>query len=139
MWNSTLKDVKRRTSSLRILLLLVVVIGAAGAYFLRPSVLLSRTPKCVFALAEEPAFLTEDTAVSKARETLDRAGLNANAWQPVASSLTTAPNGERDQFLARSSENPNVGHVIFKSGTKMRVVNIRLVGKRMTCFTYVPR
>lgn len=120
-------------------MLLLVGLVAGGAYFLRPSVLFSITPKCVFELSAEPKFLSEDVAMTKARDTLDRAGLDAKTWQPMASGDTTAPDGRRDLFLKRSSENPNAGHIIFTKGSNVRVANIELVGKRVTCYTYVPR
>ena len=87
-----------------------------------------------FPVTEQAAFLTEQTALEAARETLVRDGLDAAAWSVHPSGRSTAPDGRPDEFLSRNRDNPNLGTVRFRNGERAdRFVSVELVGDRLVC------
>jgi hypothetical protein len=97
------------------------------------------SPDYVFELSQAPEVLTEDFALTKARETLTQAGFNGAAWMPREYDRTSAPGGDGDRFLKRSSDTPLRGIIIFSDGKAQRVVSISLEGSRVTCGIYHPK
>lgn len=85
-------------------------------------------------LSEQPAFLTEETALSAARATLDSDGLDPAVWSVRPDGRTSAPDGRRDEFLSRNALNPNQGSVRFSDDAgRDRFVSVELVGDRLVC------
>lgn len=91
-------------------------------------------PPHTFVLAEQPAFLTEELALAKAREALAREVSDAEAWAPVPDDRTAAPDGRRDEYLSRNGTNPNQGSFVFRGpGKRSRGMSVELVGDRVVC------
>lgn len=111
--------------------LLVVGVGWLGlSTFERAMV----GPRHEFALADRPAFLTEELAVAKAREAMALDVPDPAAWVLASDGRTTAPDGRRDEFMARDGINPNQGMVVFRGpGGQSRGVSVELVGGRVVC------
>ena len=111
--------------------LLVVGVGWLGlSTFERAMV----GPRHEFALADRPAFLTEELAVAKAREAMALDVPDPAAWVLASDGRTTAPDGRRDEFMARDGINPNQGMVVFRGpGGQSRGVLVELVGGRVVC------
>ena len=111
--------------------LLVVGVGWLGlSTFERAMV----GPRHEFALADRPAFLTEELAVANAREAMALDVPDPAAWVLASDGRTTAPDGRRDEFMARDGINPNQGMVVFRGpGGQSRGVLVELVGGRVVC------
>src|SRR5262245_16518594 len=77
-------------------------------------------PRHEFPLTERPAFLTEELALTMAREALARDGFDPAEWQVRLDNRTSAPDGRRDQFLSRNTINPNQGSIVFEGPTNRR-------------------
>jgi hypothetical protein len=91
-------------------------------------------PKYIFQLSEKPAFLAEELALSKARETLMRDGLDSAAWHPVPDNRTRAPDGRIDAFMARNTVNSNRATFMFtNSSLSARFVSVTLEGNKLIC------
>ena len=80
----------------------------------------------VVALPDSPKFLTEETALSAARVTLDLDRLWRTNWHLVPDDRTAAPDGRRDAFLTRNTANPNRGVIMFTNGASTRFVSVEL-------------
>ena len=78
------------------------------------------------ALPDSPEFLSEETALSAAQGALDMVRLWRTNWYPVPDDRTAAPDGRRDQFLARNPGNPNRGVIAFTIGASTRFVSVEL-------------
>jgi hypothetical protein len=78
------------------------------------------------ALPDSPQFLTEDTALSVAQGALDMVRLWRTNWYAVPDDRTYAPDGRRDQFLARNAVNPNRGTIAFTNGPITYFVSIEV-------------
>jgi hypothetical protein len=130
--------VKKRTI---ILLAVVVLAGVAAVPCLIHRWVQSRVgPQHVFQLSEQPAFLTEELALAKARETLARDGLNASVWQPQRDGRTTAPDGRTDEFAARNTIDSNrVVFVFTSSSARTRFVSVELDRSRVVCQTSIAK
>jgi len=103
-------------------------------------------PEHIFLIQSAPAFLTEELAVSKARETLVQEGYNPGEWQlvPVANVEYHPPdhpyiphkaqdgttNKYFDSFYPWRSD---AGRVYFKNGKRLRTYDVRLHGNRVIC------
>jgi hypothetical protein len=57
----------------------------------------------IFEVAAQPRFLTEELALTKARETLKREGCSPGDWQPQLARITTASDGRTDEFMSRDT------------------------------------
>ena len=91
-------------------------------------------PKYIFQLSETPAFLAEELALSKARETLMRDGLDNAAWHPVPDNRTRAPDGRIDVLVARNTVNSNQVTFVFTNGSlSTRFVSVTLEGNKLIC------
>lgn len=111
-------------------LLVVGVVRLALSAFERAMV----GPQHEFALSDRPPFLTEELAVAKAREAMARDVPDPAAWVLATDGRTTAPDGRRDEFMARNVINPNQGMVVFRGpGGQSRGVSVELVGDRVVC------
>lgn len=123
---------KKRTI---ILLAIVLLAGVASVpYLIHRSVQSRIGPQHVFQLSEQPAFLTEELALAKARETLTRDGLDASVWQPQRDGRTIAPDGRADEFAARNTIDSN--RVVFaftSSAAQTRFVSVELAGSQVIC------
>ena len=129
---------KKRT----IILLAVVVLAGVAAvpHLIHRSVQSRVGPQHVFQLSEQPAFLTEELALAKARETLARDGLNASVWQPQRDGRTTAPDGRTDEFAARNTIDSNrVVFVFTSSSARTRFVSVELDRSRVVCQTSIAK
>lgn len=122
-----------------ILLAVVLLAGVAAVpYLVHHSVQSRIGAKYVFQLSERPAFLTEELALAKARETLMRDGLDASVWQPQRDGRTTAPDGRTDEFAARNTIDSN--RVVFaftSSATQTRFVSVELAGNQVICLSSI--
>jgi len=90
-------------------------------------------PRHEFALADRPAFLTEQVALAKAREALALDGLDPTEWQAHPDERTTAPDGSRDEYLSRNGLNPNQGSLAFRGPGGQRFLSVELAGDRIIC------
>ena len=80
----------------------------------------------VVALPDTPEFLSEDTALSVARGALTFDRLDSASWHPMRDDRTAAPDGRKDQFMARNSINPNRGVFTFTNGDSTRFISVEL-------------
>jgi hypothetical protein len=80
----------------------------------------------VVALADSPSFLNEETALSAARAILDLNRLWRTNWYPVPDDRTAAPDGRRDEFLARNTAIPNRGVIAFTNAARTCFVSVEL-------------
>ena len=78
------------------------------------------------ALPDSPEFLTDETALSVAQGALDMVRLWRTNWYPVPDDRTAAPDGRRDQFLARNTGNPKRGVIAFTNGATTCFVSIEV-------------
>jgi hypothetical protein len=93
-------------------------------------------PEHVYEISNRPSFLTEKLAMNKARETLKLDGLDNTAWQPMPDGRTKAPDGHKDNFLARNAKTPNRGVIMFtnlNADVPARFVSTELNGTRLVC------
>jgi hypothetical protein len=91
-------------------------------------------PKHEFELADRPAFLTEDLAMLKARETLQRDVPDAALWEARPDDRSAAPDGRQDKYLCRNTVNPNQGRIKFRGpNDQYRYVRIELLADRIVC------
>ena len=79
-----------------------------------------------FALPDSPDFLTDETALTVAQGALDMVRLWRTNWYPVPDDRTAAPDGRRDQFLARNTGNPNRCVIAFTNGPSSCFVSIEV-------------
>ena len=142
-------DVRR---TINVLLLLSIALFTNGCVFLLyKSVQQDRAIAAMhgkkYTYKEKPAplFLSEELALTKARQTLAREGFNTNEWKLVlASNPAMAPDGSRDRYFARMrfpGQNPARGMVQFRNGDLRRKFDVRLDGDRIIChllFTGTP-
>jgi hypothetical protein len=93
------------------------------------------TPQHIYTIHPAPAFLTEELALEKARETLARDGYDLENWQlkRTDSPKRKAPDGRRDKYLERFTFRSHAGHVHFGKGTATRTYHVWLDGDRVTC------
>lgn len=127
---------KRRYALLLVLTVLVAV-PVGFLYLVDRHLRAGVGPDHTFQLPYRAAFLTEELALVKARDALDRDGLGAAAWTPVGDRRSTAPDGRPDEFMARNQTNPNRGVFRFRRGPReTRFVSVELHGDRVVCQTY---
>jgi hypothetical protein len=122
----------RRCIWLPVLVLLIAcaVVLLAIAKFQRAMV----GPPHEFALDDRPAFLYEQLALDKARETLALDGFDPAAWQAHPDGRTAAPDGRQDEYFSRNTINSNMGSVLFQGpGNRVRFVSVELAGDRVIC------
>jgi hypothetical protein len=124
--------VKKRTL---ILLAAVLLAGVAAIpYLVHRSVQSRIGPEHSFELSESPAFLAEELALAKARETMRRDGFDLATWQLRRDGRTTAPDGRIDEFAARNTINSNRVVFAFTNGSaSTRFVSVELAGIRVIC------
>ena len=80
----------------------------------------------VAALPDTPGFMSEETALGIARQALTFDRLDSTSWHPVHDDRTAAPDGRRDEFLARNIANPNRGVITFTNQAGTRFVSVEL-------------
>jgi hypothetical protein len=91
-------------------------------------------PRREFVLSDRPPFLTDELALTKARETLALDVPDPTAWRAHPDNRTAAPDGRRDEYLSRNGLNPNLGTVVFRGpGGQSRFVSVELVGDKVVC------
>ncbi len=92
-------------------------------------------PDHIFSVEPAPPFLTEELALSKARQTMNMESSAVNLWQPtrVDQPPSKAPDGTPDKYFVRWSFNPNEGTVSFVNGRKYRRYIVGLHGNRVIC------
>jgi len=124
-----------KTRTIIFLVAALFILGVAAVPYLIHRSLQSRVgPEHVFELSNRPAFLTEELALAKARETLTRDGFDPTIWQPQRDSRTTDPNGRTDEFAARNTINSNRVVFAFTNGSiSTRFVSVELAGSRVIC------
>jgi hypothetical protein len=125
--------VQRRTW---LVLVAVPLAAGAGWLFLDAFQRALVGPPHEFTVVNPPAFLTEELALAKARETLARDAPRAAEWVPVAREhkRSTAPDGRPDEYLQRDQGNPNLGFIRFvEPGKQGRSVSVELIGERVVC------
>lgn len=90
-------------------------------------------PEYVFPLETAPAFLSEETAMEKARATLAVEGYNVEQWKPtrVDQPRTRAPDGSPDRYLVRHQD--TYGRISFVNGSQHRTYDISLHGSHVVC------
>jgi hypothetical protein len=117
----------------------VLIAGVAAITYVAHHASQSRIlPEHLFQVSHPPTFLTETFALDRAQETLKLDGLDLSAWHPVPDGRTTAPDGRRDEFMARNAVTPNRGVVMFTNrAASVRFVSIELSGRRVVCQTSV--
>jgi hypothetical protein len=110
-------------------------VGTAGFLYVRHST--SFPPPAaghVIELSERPKFLTEETALSCAREALKQDGLEPADWRPVPNGRTRAPDGRVDAYMARTEGTLYRGVILFaRGGRTLRFVAVELRGARVIC------
>lgn len=123
---------KKRTL---ILLAAVLLAGVAAIPYLVHRSARSRIgPEHSFELSESPAFLAEELALAKARETMRRDGFDLATWQLQRGGRTTAPDGRIDEFAARNTINSNRVVFAFTNGSaSTRFVSVERTGSRVIC------
>ncbi|MEO8429332.1 MAG: hypothetical protein ABI651_19750 [Verrucomicrobiota bacterium] len=117
------------------------MLGSALTAFLLAGCAPWSEPQHVFSVQPAPAFLTEELAVAKARDTLAKEGYNPNEWEITRALLppSTAPDGTPDKYFVRWSYGPwrdNAGRVMFIKGKRHRTYDIRLEGNRVVCSAF---
>lgn len=105
----------RKFATIAIVLFAAGVIGFVVAFpHLLHRALESRNgPRHVFTVSGKPLFLDEKVALVRARTVLQLDGLTNEVWEPARDGRTTAPDGRPDVYLARNTENPNRGFLMF--------------------------
>jgi len=87
-----------------------------------------------YVLWEKPKALTEELALSYARQALAQDGLNTNLWQPVHDGRLTAWGKRTDGFAVRNPNNSNLVCIAFRSGeTPTRFVGVYLLEDILMC------
>jgi len=90
-------------------------------------------PPHVFRLSECPAFLREDIALTNALAALVLDG-HGDSCRPVPDGRTVAPDGRRDEYLARNAVTPNDGWIAFTNTSgQYFYVDVHLDGQELTC------
>jgi len=90
-------------------------------------------PPHVFRLSERPAFLREDIALTNALAALVLDG-RGEGCQPLPDGRTVAPDGRRDEYLARNTITPNNGWISFTNASgQYFYVDVQLDGQDLTC------
>ncbi len=120
-----------------LVLLLVVVIVAFGYwcnYFIAAS---SIGPLHRSTLKEMPEFLTDELALTKAREALIAEGYDLSIWKAEEQRRSSSPNGTADVYLVRNID-PNQGWIEFRNfrgsrGYNHRVVQVKLTDHGLEC------
>lgn len=93
-----------------------------------------------YTLSQSPRFLTEELAMTKARDALSRDGYDVAVWQPIRDGRTAAPDGRTDEFMARNTVTPNRGVIMFTSTiASPRLVSVTLDGSRVICQTSIAK
>jgi len=123
----------KRTIILLAVVLLLLAGVAAVPFLIQRSVQSRIRPQHVFQLSERPAFLTEELALAKARETLARDGLDASVWQLQRDGRTIAPDGRMDEFGARNTIDSNRVVFAFTRAAQTRFVSVELAGSQVIC------
>ena len=119
---------------------LLLVVATAVSYLVHRSVQSRIGPPHEFALSETPRFLSEELALTIARDTLSRNGYDPAAWQPTRDGHTTAPDGRTVEFMARNAITLNRGVIMFTSTTaSARLVSVTLDGSRVVCQTLISK
>ena len=128
-----------------ILILLLSALGIGGLCALVRHWENSRAgPLHVFQLPSAPAFLTDDLALARAKETMALDGYSMAIWQPMEDGRTKSPNGSPDIYLSRNSINPNRGTIQFwdptmKQPNPSRLVVLEMEGDRLECRVIIPK
>jgi hypothetical protein len=113
---------------------LVLLAVAAAPYLVHHSVQSRIGPQHIFELSESPSFLTEEMALTKARDTLTRDGIDLAIWQLQRDGRTSAPDGRLDEFAARNTINSNRVVFAFTNGSaSTHFVSVELAGSRVIC------
>ena len=133
-----------RPTAVATALIAIGVVFAGGVFLL--SHLLDKAlerrngPRHVFELPSRPAFLAEEVALEKARVALARDGYADQNWQPVPDGRTSAPDGRRDVYLARTPGTPNRGSLSFTNPQDQRFfVLLELDGDHLVCQRITPK
>jgi hypothetical protein len=95
-----------------------------------------------FPVAVRPRFLTDDLALSKAREALATDGYDLGAWSPHEDRRTKAPDGAADLYLARNQINTDAGYIMFvnpASRISSRIVEVELKADTAECRVIIPK
>ena len=100
-----------------------------------------RTSKShLYTLPEAPAFLSETTAMEKAKETMAAEEYDMKVWFPREDGRSKAPDGQDDVFLSRNSINPKDCTIWFYKGSpsntqdyQERIVHVELRGNTILC------
>jgi len=102
--------------TLFVLVLLLLVAFTAIALFLDSWIIQSRNgPLHTYELNDPPDFLTDDLALSKAREAMEQDGYGGPLWRPIEDDCTASPDGIPDKYLNRNTLNPNEGSILFST------------------------
>lgn len=99
----------------------MVLIGITTDRYMVPRMVQSRIyPQHVFELSESPSFLATELALTMARETLVRDGIDLTIW--------------RNQHAAHNLMTSNRVVLAFTNGSGlMRLVSVELTGNRVIC------
>ena len=78
-----------------------------------------------------PAFVSDDLALTKAREVMTADGYDMSVWRPHEDDRTMAPDGTKDKYFVRNAIRPNDGFVLFqdptlKQSNPQRIIRIEL-------------
>ena len=88
----------------------------------------------VFELSARPGYLSEELALTYARESLRQAGLNPADWRPVPTGRRDTPDAQADRYLARTAGTRYRGVIAFtREGRSLRFVAVELQGARVVC------
>jgi hypothetical protein len=94
----------------------------------------------VFSIAQTPAFLPDDLALTKAIETVRLQGFDTNRWRAAPDAQTKAPDGTEDRFLGRNIGDDNRGVVTFTNSIgSTRHVDVRLSNSVVICVVRAER
>ncbi|MBE0702132.1 MAG: hypothetical protein IH582_03020 [Afipia sp.] len=126
----------RNPVTIAIVFLAAGVVGFVAAFpHLIHRALESRNgPGHVFAVSGRLLFLDEEVALDRARTALQLDGFTNEVWEPAKDGRTTAPDGRPDVYLARNTENPHRGMLMFTNqhGAQAFVV-VEIDATSLTC------
>jgi len=105
----------RKFATIAIILVAAGVLGFVIAFprLLHRALQSRNGPRHVFSVSSRSLFLDEKVALDRARTVLQLDGFTNEVWEPVRDGRTTAPDGRPDVYLARNTENPNRGFLMF--------------------------